>query len=120
MRRPTCGKRVLVSPDLVETCIPWRDCGVKKTHLVTDFELKIRRAGKADFAVIYQPFCAEDAGLCFLWDDALYNLPAGRYDAVLFFKAAECGQFDLVLDKPVPVRLDSMTNTFEGSNDLCS
>lgn len=118
MRRRKCRDKIEITPQLVETCFRWDTCGCGACGGIPDVQLdgfvfRIRRLGTKEFCVEYDAWSAEERGLCFLWDSAIYDLPRGRYEGVLFYEDEECMCVEIDIVKNVSVLASGATHKEE-------
>ena len=124
MRRRKCHYKINISVDLIQTVFLWDTCyrghcGGKPDIQLDGFVMKIRRLGMEEFCVEYDPWDCDDQGLRFLWDDALYDLPHGRYEGVLFYEGDECMFVELEKKKQLTVTPSRMKHKRESECHEC-
>lgn len=115
-RRRKCHSKVRITRDLVSTVVRWDMCSCSgiQPYLEEDFVLRIKRKGQDEYCVEYDPWETTNVGIMFLWDDAVYDLPYGRYDADLYYLGDLCGTFELEIKKP-----NFVTGLFDHKKEKC-
>lgn len=112
---------IIIKADLVQSVFSWStcNCSPQDNFTTADFDFRIRRLGEDEFCIAYTPFCADENGLTFLWDDLLYDLADGMYEGVMYQSDVACFAVDMVKKKNSAVKSTGITNKNEGCDGVC-
>lgn len=109
-------------PDCTGTCTDCVDC---PNLTIADIFFWIYRSGDfnqtthvPNYLLVYPCFTITDNKVCFLPDNLLLALPAGRYEAEVQVKSKKAGLINFQLGVPYSI-CDPFTSTsLDGSNDM--
>lgn len=95
----TYRQKVRVTPDVAGTEFPPALCGCAgAVPSIAGIEAWVRRRGECTWRVKYPAWDVSERGwIVFRWDDALYGLKPGRYEAEIRQNGHACGAVELVI-----------------------
>ena len=105
-------KRFRLGFDTMQTCIPINICGADEFD-ITKIEVYIRRRGQEEWLRKYPAQGISDNGeLCISWDEELFKLCAGRYEAEIRYDCSYCDTFEITVPgKPIIMSVRDAINS---------